>query len=103
MGDPDLADPVTGFLWDNVARHNLTYRDYGEVIEAEWCNPQRPELALPTSGTTSPRNAKFVRDEIRKGESLPENVRDPHGSACPWPWAVPILKRMHPTQSALRY
>ena len=102
IGEPDVDDPATGFLWDNVASHNLTYRDYGEFIEGEWCKPQRPELALPTSGTTSPRSAKCVRDEIRKGEPLPENVGDPRGSASPWPWAVPILKRMHPTKSALR-
>ena len=102
IGEPDVDDPATGFLWDNVASHNLTYRDYGEFIEGEWCKPQRPELALPTSGTTSPRSAKCVRDEIRKGEPLPENVGDPRGSASPWPWAVPILKRMHPTKAALR-
>jgi DNA-binding beta-propeller fold protein YncE len=102
LGEPDVDDPTTGFLWDNVARHNLTYRDYGEFIEAEWCKPQRPELALPTSGTTSPRSAKCGRDEIHKGEPLPENVGDPHGSASPWPWPVPLFKHMHPTKSALR-
>src|SRR5437667_160560 len=41
LGEPDVDDPATGFLWDNVASHNLTYRDYGEFIEAEWCKPQR--------------------------------------------------------------
>jgi hypothetical protein len=102
LGEPDVDDPTTGFLWDNVARHNLTYRDYGEFIEADWCKPQRPELALPASGTTSPRSTKCGRDEIHKGEPLPENVGDPHGSASPWPWPVPLFKRMHPTKSALR-
>ena len=102
LGEPDVDDPTTGFLWDNVAHHNLTYRDYGEFIDAEWCKPQRPELALPTSGTTSPRSARCGRDEIHKGEPLPENVGDPHGSASPWPWAVPMFNRMRPTKAALR-
>ena len=102
LGEPDIDDPATGFLWDNIARHNLTYRDYGEFIEAEWCKPQRNENAPPTEGTTSPRSADCARDEIHKGDPLPRNVGDPHGSASPWPWAVPILKRMHPTKAALR-
>jgi len=102
LGEPDVDDPATGFLWDNLARHNLTYRDYGEFIEAEWCKPQRPELVSPTEGTTSPRSAECAREEIHKGDPLPRNVGDPHGSASPWPWVVPILKRMHPTKAALR-
>ena len=39
---------------------------------------------------------------VRKGEPLPPDVGQPHGSASPWPWAVPLLKRMKPTKAALR-
>ncbi len=39
---------------------------------------------------------------VNKGEPLPPNVGQPHGSASPWPWAVPLLKRMKPTKAALR-
>ena len=31
---PDIDDPSTGFLWDNVAHHGLSYRDYGEFVNA---------------------------------------------------------------------
>jgi len=40
-GEADIDDPSTGFLWDNVARHGLSYRDYGEYVNAEWCNKIR--------------------------------------------------------------
>jgi len=102
LGESDVDDPSTGYLWDNLARQHLTYRDYGEFIEAEWCKPQRPELALPTFGTTSPRSAKCARDEIHKGKKLPDNVGDPHGSNSPWSWAVPMFKHTRPTKAALR-
>ena len=49
---PDVDDPSTGFLWDNVARHGLTYRDYGEFVNAVWCNVKR-KAASPKQGTPS--------------------------------------------------
>ena len=35
---PDVDDPSTGFLWDNLARNHVSFRDYGEFVNAEWCN-----------------------------------------------------------------
>ena len=32
---------------------------------------------------------------------LPENVGEPHGSASPWPWAVPMLKRVASDESCV--
>jgi YVTN family beta-propeller protein len=32
-GDDALAYASTGFLWDNVLRHGLTFRDYGEFVK----------------------------------------------------------------------
>lgn len=37
-GDP-LAYSPTGFIWDNVLKHGLTYRNYGEFIDAQ-INPK---------------------------------------------------------------
>jgi len=39
---------------------------------------------------------------VNKGEALPSNVGQPHGSASPWPWAVPLLKATKPTKAVLR-
>jgi len=102
LGESDVDAPYTGYLWDNLLAHNLSYKIYGEFIQAEWCNPQAAEFASPTEGTTSARSAPCPRDEVRKGEPLPPNVGQPHGSPSPWPWPVPLLKSMRATKSALR-
>jgi len=34
-GNDALAYASSGFIWDNVLRHGLTFRDYGEFVKAE--------------------------------------------------------------------
>jgi YVTN family beta-propeller protein len=34
-GDDALAYASSGFIWDNVLKHGLTFRDYGEFVNAE--------------------------------------------------------------------
>jgi DNA-binding beta-propeller fold protein YncE len=98
---PDIDDPATGFLWDNVARQGVSYRDYGEYVNAEWCGKSR-RASSPKEGTPSGLSAPCPRTEIRKGDSLADNVGNPHGGRSPWPWAVPVLKGVKPTKAALR-
>ncbi len=74
---PDIDDPSTGFLWDNVAKHGLTYRDYGEFVNAEWCN-EKKKAASPKQGTPSRQEARCPRTAVHKGELLAPNVGDPH-------------------------
>jgi DNA-binding beta-propeller fold protein YncE len=98
---PDVDDPGTGYLWDNVATHGFSYRDYGEFVQASWCNKNR-RAASPKEGTPSAATAVCPRSEIHKGDTLPPNVGDPHGSASPFPWAVPALKDVKPSKANLR-
>ena len=98
---PDIDDPSTGFLWDNVAHYGLTYRDYGEFVNAQWCNKTR-KASTPKQGTPSAQEATCPRTEVHKGEMLAPNVGDPHASASPWPWAVPLFNGVKPTKAALR-
>ena len=100
QGIPDVDDPGTGFLWDNLARRGLTYRVYGEFIAAVWCKGEKAKS--PKEGTPSPASAACPVAEINKGEPLPPNVGNPRGGPSPWPWAIPQLKRMRPTKAALR-
>jgi hypothetical protein len=84
-GEADVDAPGTGYIWDNVASHGLTYRDYGEFISGDWCDP-----------------TECARITVNKGEPLPANVGQPHGSLSPWPWAVPLLKGAKATKAVLR-
>jgi len=105
QGIPDVDDPGTGFLWDNLAKKGLTYRIYGEFIAAVWCkseNAKAPAMGSPKEGTPSPASSTCPVAEIKKSEPLPANVGNPRGGPSPWPWAVPQFKRMRPTKAALR-
>ena len=100
QGIPDVDDPGTGFLWDNLARRGVTYRIYGEFIAAVWCKKEKAKS--PKEGTPSPSSAACPVAEIRKGDPLPANVGNPRGGPSPWPWAIPQMQRMRPTKAALR-
>jgi DNA-binding beta-propeller fold protein YncE len=98
---PDIDDPSTGFLWDNVARHGLTYRDYGEFVNAGWCNKNR-KAASPIQGTPSAQESTCPRTELHQGDPLPPNVGDPHAAPSPFPWTVPLFDGVRPTKAVLR-
>ncbi len=99
-GIPDVDDPGTGFLWDNLAHSGLSYRIYGEFIAAVWCKNEKAKS--PTEGTPSSFSAACPVAAINKGAPLPPNVGNPPGGPSPWPWPVPQFKRMRPTKAALR-
>ena len=98
---PDIDDPSTGFLWDNVAHHGLSYRDYGEFVNAEWCNKTR-KAGTPKEGTPSARESTCPRTELHQGDALPPNIGEPHGGPSPFPWTVPLFNGVKPTKAALR-
>jgi len=100
QGIPDVDDPGTGFLWDNLARSGLTYRVYGEFIAAVWC--KNAKAKSPIEGTPSTFSAACPAAVVNKGEPLPVNVGNPPGGPSPWPWPIPQFKRMRPTKAALR-
>ena len=100
--EADVDDPQTGFLWDNFARHGVRFRDYGEFITGEWCTPQMEKRSSPKEGTPHAGIHPCPHDRVQQGEPLPPNVGQPHGSASPWPWAVPLVKRMVATKRELR-
>jgi hypothetical protein len=65
--EPDVADPATGFLWDKLARHDLTYRDYGEYVSTVWCGAEG-------EGTASrPPSARCTQPDVSKGKPLAPN------------------------------
>jgi DNA-binding beta-propeller fold protein YncE len=98
--EPDVNEPASRYIWDNVASHRLTYRDYGEFIGGVWCKPTENKMTVH-EGTSAP-NSSCPTNAINKGDRLPPNVGQPHGSPSPWPWAVPMLKTTKPTKAVLR-
>jgi DNA-binding beta-propeller fold protein YncE len=99
-GIPDIDDPGTGFLWDSVSRQGLTYRIYGEFVEAVWCKDEKADT--PMQGTPSAASAACPNAAVTKGGSLPPNLGNPRGGPSPWPWAVPMFKEVRPEKAALR-
>ena len=97
----DIDDPGTGFLWDNLARNHVSFRDYGEFVNAEWCNEKR-KAASPKQGTPSGQEAKCPRTVLNQGDTLPPNVGDPHGGSSPFPWEVPLFSGVKPSKAELR-
>ncbi|HUA15195.1 MAG TPA: phosphoesterase [Verrucomicrobiae bacterium] len=98
---PDVDDPSTGFLWDNLTRNHVSFRDYGEFVNAEWCNAYRADAN--TKQTTPPElKGRCPRTVVEQGGSLEPNVGDPHGGVSPWPWDVPLFGDVKPTKADLR-
>ena len=100
QGIPDVDDPGTGFLWDNLAKNRLTYRIYGEMMALTLCKEDRANS--PMEGTPSGISGECASPEIKHGEPLPPNVGNPRGGPSPWPWAVPRIKSMRATKAAQR-
>jgi DNA-binding beta-propeller fold protein YncE len=98
---PDVDDPSTGFLWDNLARNRVSFRDYGEFVNAEWCN-DKPKAASPKQGTPSGQGAPCPRTVMKQGSPLPPNVGDQQGGPSPWPWDVPLFSGVKPAKAVLR-
>ncbi len=99
--EADIDDPATGFLWDNLARHGVSYRDYGEYVNAEWCN-KLPRASSPKQGTPSREEAECPRTDVERGDDLEPNVGNPRGGSSPWPWAVPLFSGVKATKAVLR-
>ena len=99
--EPDIDDPSTGYLWDNLARNHVSFRDYGEFVNAEWCN-EKHKAATPKQGTPSGQEATCPRTHVEQGDPLPPNVGDTHGGPSPFPWTVPLFSGVKPTKAVLR-
>ena len=98
---PDVNETGTGYIWTNVAQHRLTYRHYGEYVTTKWCN-EPAATASPRQGMPSPAGHACPKTAIQKGEPLPANFGQPHGSPSPWPWPVPLIARNIATKPELR-
>lgn len=98
---PDVAEPASGYLWTNFARHGISYRHYGEFVSTEWCTTQK-DWVSPKQGTPHPRKASCNRKSVLPGEALPSHLGTPRGAASAYPWAIPLPARNVATKPELR-
>ena len=106
-GIPDVNEPGTGYLWGNLARRGLSYRDYGEYVATYWCKAQAAPKS-PTEGTSMEMMEMGDMSEtcphpvIHKGEPLSLYSGAPNGNTSPYPWDVPLFSRSIATKPELR-
>ena len=99
---PDVDDPSTGFLWDNLARNHVSFRDYGEFVNAEWCNEKR-QSREPQAGNS----VRTANDAVR-GRKLSRATCLRRTSAIRMPGPVrgrgpvPLFSGVKPTKAVLR-
>jgi len=95
----DINESATGYLWNNLARHNKTYRHYGEYIDTRWCDELEQEHAPANSGTPKRQTPICERKTIRPGEELPATFG---GGKSPFHYEVPLMAKNTATKADLR-
>ena len=97
-GVPDVNEPATGYLWGNLARHNLSYRHYGEFVTTTWCT-DTPETNPPSGGAPPSQPPSCPRKEIKPGQDLPPEFG---GGKSPYQYAIPLIAKDTPTKPELK-
>jgi hypothetical protein len=65
---PDVSDPASGYIWNNLAGHGKTYYHFAEYISSTFCNAAKvadPQAGAMLAGGNCPRNA------VAPGETFP--------------------------------
>ncbi|HMD50899.1 MAG TPA: beta-propeller fold lactonase family protein, partial [Bryobacteraceae bacterium] len=97
-GVPDVNEPATGYLWGNLARHNLSYRHYGEFVTTTWCT-DTAETNPPSGGAPPAQPPSCPRKEIKPGKDLPVEFG---GGKSSYQYAIPLIAKDTPTKPELK-
>jgi len=88
---PDVAEPESGYLWTNFAKHGKTVYHFAEYINSTFCTDKKAKSAptvmdpkLGTAGEASPCAEPF----IRPGDPIPAEWG---GGKNLWAWNIPRL------------
>jgi hypothetical protein len=87
-GIPDVNEPATGYLFDNLARHKISYRHYGEYIETHWCEDVAQNYTPAATGAPAGEVTKCERRDIKPGEDLPARMG---GGKSPYQYVIPLM------------
>ena len=92
---PDVSDPASGYIWNNLAAHGKTYYHFGEYISSTFCNAAKvsnPQQGAMLAGGNCPRNA------VAPGETFPAEWG---GGQNKWPWPIPLMASNTATKQEL--
>jgi DNA-binding beta-propeller fold protein YncE len=92
---PDVSDPASGYIWNNLAAHGKTYYHFGEYISSIFC--EAPKVTDPQAGAMLP-GSHCPRNAVVPGENFPPEWG---GGVNKWPWAVPLLASNTATKQEL--
>jgi DNA-binding beta-propeller fold protein YncE len=85
---PDVNEPMSGYLWGNLAAHGKSYYHFGEFIATVFCTDQKKAAAVnPQAGPMLPGD-NCARTAVKPGEALPDAWG---GGVNKWPWAIPLM------------
>jgi YVTN family beta-propeller protein len=82
---PDVNEPVSGYLWGNLAAHGKSYYHFGEYISTTFCDEVK--TANPQQGPML-QGRSCARKTIALGEELPAEWG---GGVNKWPWPIPLM------------
>jgi len=98
-GIPDVNEPATGYLFDNLAKHKVSYRHYGEYIETHWCGDLEQNYTPATTGASTGQALQCERADIKPGEELPPRMG---GGKSPYRYVIPLMAYNIAVKSDLR-
>jgi hypothetical protein len=87
-GFPDVNEPATGYLFDNLAKHKVSYRHYGEYIETRWCEDLEQNYTPGATGASTGQASKCERRDIKPGEDMPPQMG---GGKSPYRYVIPLM------------
>jgi DNA-binding beta-propeller fold protein YncE len=98
-GIPDVNEPSTGYLFNNLARHSKTYRHYGEYVETRWCEELEQSYTPAATGAPNGQVPKCERGDIKPGEELPPQMG---GGKSPYQFVIPLMAYNTAAKAVLR-
>ena len=98
-GIPDVNEPATGYLFDNLARHQMSYRHYGEYIETHWCEELEQNYTPAATGAPTGKRRSATAATSSPAKTC---LRKCGGGKSPYQYVIPLMAYNVPTKADLR-
>ncbi|MGA7886224.1 MAG: beta-propeller fold lactonase family protein [Acidobacteriaceae bacterium] len=97
---PDVDEPESGYIWTDLARHNISYFHFAEYISTQYCNATgaASQAMLPQQGGTPEGVHDCSHPYIHHGDPIPARYG---GGVSRYPWNIPFIYKDVATKPAL--